>query len=233
MKANKLSFSEDDIRLLYIHYKEYFVSAAVIIISTVVFLLLIPSQIINVFKSHEESLIANNRLKVLSGNFDLLSKVSENTLDQHLRLSSAALPNTKDFDGIISGISFAGLSAGIRVSDYGLEIGDVEPDFSQVNKISSLSLTLTIDGGVEGMKRFLEELAFVFPLSEVTEVQTSGSISRVSVDFYFKPFPPAKLDNNKPISSLTKSEASLMDKLSSYGNASKKTPTVVASNSAF
>lgn len=220
MKANMLTFSEDDIRLLYLRYKEYLVSVIVILISTILFLILVPAQIVNIFKSNDETIQTGSRVKILSGNFDSLSKVSEGTLDQQFKLSSSALPNTKDFDGIINGIARAALSSGVKVSDYGIEIGEVAPEFSQLKKISALDLSLTVDGGVEGMKRFLLELSKAFPLSEVTEVQTSGNSSKIGLNFYFKPFPPAKLDNNKPISPLSKTEAKLIEKLSSFGKAS-------------
>ena len=198
----------------YISHKEHIISYVVIVVSLLIFIITVPSQIKNIVLSKKESEEASKRVEILSKNLDFLSKQSDATLDSNLHLVSSALPDTKDFEIILKGISQAGLAAGVQVGDFGLDIGDLSPVYSKGSTISTINMELAIDGGIDGAVRFIQELSNVFPLSEVHKIQSLAGSSRITVGFFFKPFPPAKLEKNTSIQPLSNQENSILDQLS-------------------
>ena len=194
---------------------------SVVAICVLIFLIFVPAQVRNILLLNEQANDIKQKVKVLSANVDVLSGIDSVLLNNHLTLAHGALPSEKYFNGILQSVSQASSKAGGDVGDFTIEIGDLSLSNTEIQPLSSIAINITVNGDIEGVKRFLKELSHIFPLSEVISVQTGGlGGSRIEVLFYFKPYPLSTLPNTTSVKPLSEKERSSLNVLSSFQNSS-------------
>ncbi|OGH23425.1 MAG: hypothetical protein A3J69_00555 [Candidatus Levybacteria bacterium RIFCSPHIGHO2_02_FULL_42_12] len=205
----------------YFLYKDYLVFGSVVAICVLIFLIFVPAQVRNILLLNEQANDIKQKVKVLSANVDVLSGIDSVLLNNQLTLAHGALPSEKYFNGILQSVSQASSKAGVDVGDFTIEIGDLSLSNTEIQPLSSIAINITVNGDIEGVKRFLKELSHIFPLSEVISVQTGGlGGSRIEVLFYFKPYPLSTLPNTTSVKPLSEKERSSLNVLSSFQNSS-------------
>lgn len=194
---------------------------SVVAICVLIFLIFVPAQVRNILLLNEQANDIKQKVKVLSANVDVLSGIDSVLLNNQLTLAHGALPSEKYFNGILQSVSQASSKAGVDVGDFTIEIGDLSLSNTEIQPLSSIAINITVNGDIEGVKRFLKELSHIFPLSEVISVQTGGlGGSRIEVLFYFKPYPLSTLPNTTSVKPLSEKERSSLNVLSSFQNSS-------------
>jgi len=197
------------------------VFGSVVAICVLIFLIFVPAQVRNILLLNEQANDIKQKVKVLSANVDVLSGIDSVLLNNQLTLAHGALPSEKYFNGILQSVSQASSKAGVDVGDFTIEIGDLSLSNTEIQPLSSIAINITVNGDIEGVKRFLKELSHIFPLSEVISVQTGGlGGSRIEVLFYFKPYPLSTLPNTTSVKPLSEKERSSLNVLSSFQNSS-------------
>lgn len=231
-KLNSLKhlFDENTIKILYHRHKAYVPSVVAILLSFVLFFFVILPQVQYVFSLHDKEKEVKDRIGVLEKNIRFLSSINETDLESKLKVVSLALPPEKDFTTVMSGISQASAVAGVSIGDFIFQLGNISSNTSpstskasnnsakaEIN-VPSIEITLNISGGLDSTKRFVEELSKGFPLSDVKSIQLNGNSAKVSIAFFYRPFPPLQLDGGTEISPLSQKDEALIQTLSSSVN---------------
>lgn len=228
----KVNIDSTTFWFLYRRYKEYLLPVGVIIACILLFLLVIIPQFQNFLDNQQQAKTESNKLIILKNNLNLLNNMNESQVDSQLQIVSAALPPNKDFEGILNGISVAADKTGVFLGDYEFQVGNITKPSLSIQSFPSLQLTLSINGGVSGVTRFMGELYKTVPLSEITAVKVSNATSEITILFYYKPFPPIGFDNSVPINSVSQEGLSTVSKLSSFNNVGGVSQAVLQSSPA-
>lgn len=216
MDNSKVNIDIDTLKFLYEKNKEFIIPVAIIIVCFILLIKFIMPQFQALFTLGNDAKKDSSKIIVLKNNFNLLSALTDSTLDPKLQIVNAALPTNKDFIGIINAISYASSIAGVNVGDFQLEIGDLSKAAIDTGKLSSISLNLSINGSIEATNKFIKALYATFPLSEVTSINLGNTSSNVAINFYYKPLPPVAYNESSPINPIPNSKLELIDKLSNF-----------------
>ncbi len=210
-------FSTNMLRVFYLRYKEYIIPAVIIVMTIFLFIRIIPSQINFILALRQAAQSSKKRIRILSNNVTLLSKVQDDLLDERFLLSTNALPEEKKFDELFQAVSDVAARALVTVDDYGLNVDD---DLKNQTDTNSIKIGLTIRGeGIEGVQKFLKILAITLPLSEVESIQINAGSATLVVNFFYKPFVLSVFNKNTPIANLEKTDEETLGELSSWKEA--------------
>lgn len=215
MKDIKINFDENTYRILYRRYKDLIWPLLIIFVCFGLFLKVIIPQAQDLLLMREEEKALNGKIIALNNNLDYLSKMDGSNLDSQFKIASSTLPFEKDFVGVLNAISFSAGKSGVKVGDFSLQVGSLSLS-SQLGLKPSLDVSISVNGGIEGVKRFLKELTRVAPVSDVSAVQLAGVNSNLSLSFYYKPIPSFTLNYYTPINPLSKNEKSILEKISKW-----------------
>lgn len=213
---NKVSIDVNTLKFLYERYKAFTIPAVVILVSFILLITFIVPQFQALFTLSNDAKKDSTKIIVLKNNLNLLSTLTDSTLDPQLEIVHAALPTNKDFVGIINAISYASSISGVNFGDFQLEIGDLSNAPKDTEKFSSISLNLSINGNANDANKFIRVLYTTFPLSEVTSINLGNTSSNVAINFYYKPLPPVKYSDNNPIKRIPSSRLKLINDLSNF-----------------
>lgn len=216
MDNKKISLDEKTLKFLYNRYKNFAIPIIVISVCLVVTFQFLFPQIQNLFMLREEAKKATEEIAILKNNHRFLNSLDDATLDSYLRLTNSAVPTGKDFIGIINAISYASAFSGAEVKDFALEIGDLDDTIQKSTTLSSISVNLFIDGGIEVVNRFVETLSTTFPLSEATNIAIGNTSSNVTISFYYKHLPPIRQDISTPVVPISNEKLTLINNLSKF-----------------
>jgi len=222
----KVNIDSTTFWFLYRRYKEYLLPVGVIFVCILLFLLVIIPQFQNFLDTQQQAKAEASKLAILKNNLNLLTNIDETQTNTQLQIVSGALPPNKDFEGILNGISIAANKAGIFLGDYEFQVGDITKPSLNIQSFPSLQLSLTINGGVSGVTQFMTELYKTFPLSEITDVKVSNTISDITLLFYYKPFPSIGFSDSAPITPISQAGTAIIANLSSWNNIVRASQTV-------
>jgi len=198
MSSSKpIPINQTTFRILYFKYKPYFISVGVMIVCLFVFLEVIIPQIQTWFSIRDQIAQEQQKLTVLNQNLSVITKIDAKTLDTDTQAVSTALPSNKDFAAVLGAISNAAIIANVGLGDYSFTVGNLS---SVATADNNLQLTLTINGGIDDVRRFILALKSQLPLSDVTDVKiNSVRSSTLIVVFYIKPFPKFTFSTSTPL----------------------------------
>lgn len=213
----KINYDITTIKFFYDRYKDYLLPLAIVFVCFILFAKIIIPQINNLSQTRIQAKIEKEKLLVLRNNLRLISDLNEGNLDSQLSITSDALPNEKDFTGVLNAVSFAASKTGVFLGDYEFQVGDLSKTESLGRIFPSLQLVLTVSGGVNATVKFVEELYKSVPLSQVTSVKISQGRSIITVVFYYKPFAPVALDS-QPMREVSKDDLTTIKNISLWNN---------------
>lgn len=216
MENEKVNLDLKTLKFLYVRYKDFGIPIIVIVVCLIVFVQFLFPQLQNLFALSQEAKNASGKISVLGENVKLLSSLDDLTLESYLKLVNAAVPKGKDFIGIINAISYASSFSGVEVKDFQLNIGDLSEDISDTNAFSWVSVSLSMDGGIDRLNTFIEGLNNTLPLSEIRNINVGASGSMIDVSFYYRAFSPIKQDDFSPIKPISSDGLALINSLSKF-----------------
>jgi len=222
----KVNIDSTTFWFLYRRYKEYLLPVGVIFVCILLFLFVIIPQFQNFLDTQQQAKVESSKLAILKNNLNLLTNMDESQMDSQLQIVSGALPSNKDFEAILNGISVAANKSGVFLGDYEFQVGDITKPSLNIQSYPSLQLSLTINGGVSGVTRFMTELYKTVPLSEITSVKVSNITSEITALFYYKPFPPLGFNSSMPINPISQQGLSTIANFSSWNNVTRVSQTV-------
>lgn len=212
---------DSTVKLLLFRYKVFLLPLGIILVCIFLFIQVVNVQLQDFYTLQNEVEAEQERIGILKGNLNMLSSLNNTTQDRYLQSAYNALPSYKDFMGVLNAVTVASGNAGVGLSDFSFNVGDLSTKSAQLAKSPSFNLNLTLlNSGVDKTKRFLNELAKISPLSEVIEVDINGNTASVILVFYYKPLPLMVVNYFSPIKPISLQEKSLVDKISSWNTGS-------------
>ena len=169
----------------------------------------------------KEIAISEERINVLTKNLTFANKINNTAADKYLRLVTKALPVNKDFVNILAAINDAAIDASVPLNDYVFLVGSLSDETKNIR--NTLPVTITITGGLPEVKRFIASLKNQLPLSEITDIQITSTVSTLTIAFYYKPFPEkVSFQPTRPLQNLTQKERFLIESLISIDISSRR-----------
>lgn len=219
--ATKLR-KKEDLLLLYYRYKDTPLFAAsisilLLLVSFVLFLKVILPQLQNWFSIRDEVAASRQRIKTLTDNQLYITSVNTTDLDTNFKIAASALPFEKDYTGILNAINAATITTGATLDDYSLKVGNLSTKSAQLKGENSISLELSIQGSLDVLVAFLDEIYRKVPLAEVVDVQYNEGNSTIGLLFYYDILPgQQQVKFTQPLVPLSADNMSLLSELETW-----------------
>src|SRR5258706_715868 len=173
MKTDIVNLDQQMFKILYEHYRSYIIPLVTIIVCVLVgWLFIVPQikayQVLQVQIKEEKQ-----KVDALSKNYDILSSIDGDALTDKMNIIAEALPDSKDFVGILRSFSVAASVSGVTLGDYALTVGDVSSKIPHSATDLSLSVAVVVEGELSKIESFIATLQKQFPLSNVSKVSLS------------------------------------------------------------
>lgn len=211
----KFSLDPITVRLFYLKYRAIIVPLSIIVACLILFVAIIIPQVNGIFTAGEKNKSDLDRLKIVKNNLNLLNNTSDETLDSYFHLVESALPNHKDFEGVLDAVSVASQRSGVTLGNYEFKVGDLSK-IEEEGKFPNLKLSLNITGSVRNVSNFMEELSKTLPLSEITEVNIGENFSNISVVFYYKASQAFTYNDSSSLTPISAKDISILNTLASF-----------------
>ena len=243
MKSKDIYFGRNNLRFIYLRYKDssYF-TASLIVLIIVVCILLVLTFIVPQFAQwlsiREETKATLQRTATIDDNITYLNTLDKKLLTTQIDAVSSALPPNKDFGNILQALSDSAVRAGVSFQDYSFEVGDISSSSAmlanaRIKGLSAVQITLTIDGKLDQIRQFIEETGKALPLSEVTALEGSEGAMNVTFEFFQKKLPTLSLNDEEPVPRVIENQATLINKLTSWQSIPQPGDNDTGSNSAI
>src|SRR6185369_2097865 len=220
-----ISISQNSLRLLYYRYKDtsYYVLATllfIIIASIGIFFQVVLPQLQNWFSISDEVVATRGRIEVINRNISFLNNVDKSLLNKQVNTATTALPLEKNFGAIVGALSDAAVQSGVSLDDYTFQVGNIASVSGQqvgIEKdLSTVKLSVTINGGPDAVGIFIKNIEEKLPLSEVTDVDGDVASTTITLQFYQKEFPHITFKDDQPLLPLSDKNAALLHKLGDW-----------------
>ncbi|MDO8620798.1 MAG: hypothetical protein Q7R31_00725 [Candidatus Levybacteria bacterium] len=228
---NKVNIDADTLKFLYTKYKEFLVPVMVMIVSIILLIVFVVPQFLIFLSNIDTMKTENSKLSVLKNNLNIITSANDSILDSQLKITSAALPLTKDYTGILNALATSSRISGASLGTFEFQVGDVSQTQQNQSGFPFLKMTLNVGGDMKTINNFINSLSQTLPLSEITGVIINNDFSTINLSFYYKPVPANAISNNLPINAVSKEGFNLISKLSSFSNSSVSLPLYNASPS--
>lgn len=216
----KFNLELNNILILYRHYKAYLLPLGIILVSVLVVLFVVIPQFQQYLGLQEELKVQMQKLAVLKTNYSFLSNLDASKSDADFSALTLALPSGKDFAGIMNAVSYASAKTGVPVGDFQFSVGSLSGGNSDgLSAYPSIKIDINLVGSTQSVVKFIKELYKTSPASEVTIMKTGGNSGSITILFYYKPFPPQKVDDAAPVAFLSAQNEALIKTVSTWNNA--------------
>lgn len=203
-------------RILYMRYQKYFLPSGIIVVCVFLLLFLLIPQTQEYFKTKEKDALLQLEVAALADNIRSLSAIPDAQLANDLDTISAALPPYKDYIGIIRSITRASQLSGVSVNDYEFAIGPLATAAAQQSAVGAIEIDLTLRASLAASQRFVAELTKSLPLSEIIQLENTGTGSTVKVQFIYKPPQQITFQKDTLLPKLTSKDTQTIQKLKQF-----------------
>jgi hypothetical protein len=222
--GNNKKIDKGDVIIEYQKYKGFLLPIAVIIASVLIFLYIVIPEIKQFSVSRQQLEEESQKLESLKNNYNFLQNIDEEQSQADLKLLVKVLPQQKDFLGIMTAVSAASAKSGLSLSAYNFSLGNL----SKVDANSSLqspiiTMNLIANGNGLTLSKFLLELYKTVPLAEIEKLDNTGGSVNLILNFFYKPFLPSNLSDDKPIIAVSNDEKQLLLDLKTWNNLEENT----------
>ena len=214
--------------LRYYYYKyrdsEYYalsmIGVTVVVSFLLVFQVIIP-QFNQWFSIREQVLQTRERIALLEDNISFVRNLDRARLQNQLNTASLALPPDKDFGKMLILLTDASIEAGVSLSDYAFQVGDVASTSAKLstlgtNGLDSTKITVVVNGEIDDVQEFIRVLERSIPMSEVVTIDGSGENISVTVQFYQKPYPDIKIADDARLQPISDNKVNLIRELNNW-----------------
>ncbi len=213
---NKINIDVETVRLIYTKYRKHITYGGIIAVSLIVFVFFVLPKILSLSSISEARKLEIQKLQRLKKNLKTINSQDGSLLDSQLQIVSSALPQDKDFEGIINAISIAAGKSGASLDDYDFAVGSIKDAALSVGGYPFLTLVLSIRTNPTQLVEFLDSLAATTPLSEVINIKQSSAVATVTIIFYYKPYVPSNATDDAELPNLSVKEKALLDDMSKW-----------------
>lgn len=217
-KDKKVNLELSNLTVLYQHYKDYFLPLGVILACVLIVFFVVIPQLQQYFSLQEQLKNETQKLAVLKSNYFFLTNLDDAKSNSNLSVLSLALPQNKDFAGIMNAISYASAKVGVSVGDFEFSVGELSGADEGVTSYPSIKIDVSLVGSVQDIIQFVAELYKTAPVNEATSVKISGNSGNITVLFYYKTSPSANVDDNVLIPALSTNDNQLIKDVSLWNN---------------
>ena len=187
-----------------------------------VFAIIIP-ELTQWFSIRDEVIATRQKIATIQQNITFINNMDRNTLNSQLQTVSDALPPEKNFGFMINALTNAAATSGVSLNDYAFQVGSItaksgQPTAALANGLSTIQITVTVNGDIKSIKRFITSLENNLPVSEVTNINGSGQNVSLTVQFYQKPFQSITFSPETPLAPLSADKVGLLQKISKWDN---------------
>lgn len=217
------------------YYPMALVGVAILICFFLIFYVIIP-QLNSWFSIRQEVIATRARITTLQNNITFMDNLNKAELNTQLRTASQALPPEKDFGTMLDVLSNAAATSGVSLNDYAFQVGNIATSSSQLSDVrykgvSSVKISLVVSGKIERIRRFISAVETSVPISEVINIDGNGENISLGIQFYQKPFPTMQLSGDTALTPVSAAKIGLLQKLSTWKNASETQNALVPSGS--
>lgn len=204
------------LKSLYENNRQYVMPFVMLFVSLILIFVTILPQFNDLLSTLSQRADETAKLQILKNNLIFLTNTDETTLNSELETSLKALPQTKDFESVLTSISLAASEAGVGLGNFEFKVGNISKTESGNEQLPSLAVTIIINDGVGGAARFMTNLATLLPISEVKSVDINGSYTNLNLAFYYKNLPSIKAAPGVKLVPLSSKQTQLLKEISSW-----------------
>jgi len=201
--------------ILYFKYKIYFVSVGALLVAVLLLLYVVIPQIQQWYADQDKTAKIEGKIDVLNKSINTIKSMDDKILQANFQTVTQALPDGKDFAGVLNAISSAAQQSGTSVGDYAFQVGDLSS--LKVPKDTFMQINVGLSGNIDHVRQFVTSLRNQFPISRVTEIHLSGDkTSSLIIIFYYKPFPNIAFTGDDVLQPLTDKELNTLSSLRKF-----------------
>lgn len=197
------------------YYSFTLIGGTVLVCVLLIFLVIVP-EVSSWFSIRDEVVATRERIRVLKDNLAFVNTMDRNKLSSEIDTATTALPLEKDFDSILAVISDAAISSGVAMNDFSFTVGAVDGKAKKDTKSSGLEtmrVTVVLSGSVQNVRKFISQVEKSLPLAEIVAIDGTDQSVALTVQFYQKGFPPIKVNDDQPLSTLPAEKLGILQKL--------------------
>lgn len=210
---------QSEIKRLLVHYKKFYISFGIIMLCGILFFTFIVPQIQQYSEARAQIQEVQNRITILQKNISFLSSLNDSEQNAQLATVLAALPEDKDYAGILLAVQSASSKAGVGISDFTFQVGELSAKSIITKTLPTVSMHLNVLGTPNTVEKFLIEISQTLPLSNITEVSMGSRSSEVVLEFYYKPIAALRMNYAQPFVQPTNQNKGLLDELKNWRSA--------------
>lgn len=201
------------------HYKKFYISLGIIILCGILFFTFIVPQIQQYSQARAQIQEVQNRITILQKNISFLSSLNDSEQSTQLITALAALPEDKDYAGILLAVQSASSKAGVGIGDFTFQVGELSAKSIIKKTLPTVSMHLNVLGTPNAVEKFLIELSQTLPLSNSTEVNMGSRSTEVVLDFYYKPIAALRMNYAQPFAGVSAQNKNVLDQLKKWHTA--------------
>ncbi|HWY79700.1 MAG TPA: hypothetical protein VNW29_05060 [Candidatus Sulfotelmatobacter sp.] len=199
------------------YYSLVVIGLTILVCVVLLFYVIIP-EVSNWFSIRQEINATQQRISIIQQNIAFMTNLNRNTLNTQLQTATSALPSSKDFGSILQTVSSDAANAGVSLSNYSFQVGNLDSSNAQLTDvrykgISEIQITLIITGTFDRIQRFIKALDTSLPLSEITAINGNGANATITLQFFQKAFPNVAFSPSIPLTAVSSSQLSLLQSL--------------------
>lgn len=174
----------------------------------------------NWFSIREEALATRQRIAIMNSNLTFMSNLNKTVLENNRQTVVRALPVEKDFENIINAVAESSVLSEVVVDDFNFALGPIASSSADSMKINNgmdvISVNLSLDGGIDNIKKFITEIEQKMPLCEITSVDTGRGGTSINISFYSKTYRSLKIPYDEPINPVSAANGTMLGTLSGW-----------------
>jgi len=228
----------------YYYYKfrdsEYYglaiIGFTLLVCGILLFNIIIP-EVTRWFSIRNEVIATQARIAILQKNINFINNLDKNALNSQLQTVSDALPPEKNFGFMLNALSNAAADSGVSLGDYAFQVGTIGsskgpgPKVATLpNNISTIEITVIVNGNIASVKHFIKSLENNLPISQIMTVNGSQGNVSIRLDFYQRPFSNVIFSSDNPLLELPTAKVNLLRSLASEDKTSGE-PTALQQTS--
>jgi hypothetical protein len=208
------------------YYSLVVIGFTLLICFVLIFNIIVP-EVTHWFSIRDEVIATRQRISILQQNINFINNQDKGVLNTQLQTVSHALPPEKNFSYMLNAISNSAATSGVSLNDYAFQVGNVTTGQSNAGDVqrkglSTIEITVVVNGSVDSVRRFIQSLNKNLPLSEVTSVNGTGENVAVRLQFYQKPFANVNFTGETPLTGLPAKKEELLQTISNWDNTSEQ-----------
>ena len=221
---NTSSIDFATLNIIYKKYKYHLIYISVIIVCFIVLIFFTLPEFSQISQMGKERKIEEEKLKVLKNNLGILQGTDNTLLESQLQAVTTALPESKDYEGILNAISLASSKSGASLNDYEFGVGSLSGDVTPAAGFPYINLELIISASQEQTVSFLKSLSETVPLSQITSIKQTPGRTSIDMIFYYKSSIPGSVSEGTALSNLNSEDKELVSKISLWNTSLSGSP---------